>query len=199
MLQSRPRSARRTQLRWTFGQAGLVLVCVYLYFRVRNLTEGSYDVAVSHAHGVVGLEQRLGIAIEDTVQEPFLSRNAVAFANSVYIYGHWPAIVATMTWTAWRHRRVFLRLRDAMIVSGLLGMVVFMTWPLAPPRLVDVGMVDTITRDHTAYRVLQPTGSPTSSPRCPACTPGGTSWSESRSSALPARRGSGRWASRCRG
>ena len=157
MLQRRPRAASRTQLLWTFGQAGLVLACVYLYFRVRNLTEGSYDVAASHAHGLLDLEKRLGIAIEDTLQEPFLKSEALStLANSVYIYGHWPVIVATMLWTVWRHRRVFLRLRDAMIVSGLLGMVVFMTWPLAPPRLVDVGMVDTITRDNTAYRVLQP-------------------------------------------
>lgn len=158
MLQRRPRSAGRVQLLWTIGQAGLVLACVYLYFRVRNLTEGSYDVAAAHARGLVDLEQRLGIAIEDTIQEPFLRWDLLStFANSVYIYGHWPVITATMLWTVWRHRRVFLRLRDAMIVSGLLGMVVFMTWPLAPPRLVDVGIVDTITRDHTAYRVLQPT------------------------------------------
>ena len=158
MLQRRPRSARRIQLLWTIGQAGLVLACVYLYFRVRNLTEGSYDVAAAHAHGLLQLEQRLGIAIEDTIQEPFLKSDVLSsLANSVYIYGHWPVIAATMLWTVWRHRRVFLRLRDAMIVSGLLGMVVFMTWPLAPPRLVDVGMVDTITRDHAAYRVLQPT------------------------------------------
>ncbi len=78
-------------------------------------------------------------------------------ANAVYIYGHWPVIVATMIWTAWRHRAVFLRLRDGMIVSGLLGMVVFVTWPLAPPRLADLGLVDTITEENTAYRVLQPT------------------------------------------
>ena len=159
MLQRRPpRAARRTQLLWTFGQAGLVLAGVYLYFRVRNVTEGSYDVAAAHAHGLLDLEQRLGIALEDTIQEPFLRSDLLSsFANSVYIYGHWPVIAAPMLWTVWRHRRVFLRLRDAMIVSGLLGMVVFMTWPLAPPRLVDVGMVDTITRDNTAYRVLQPT------------------------------------------
>ena len=158
MLQPRPRAASRSQLRWIFGQAGLVLLCVYLYFRIRNVTEGSYDVALSHAHDLVALEQRLGIAVEETLQEPFLRWEVLAtIANSVYIYGHWPAIIAAMLWTGWRHREVFLRLRDAMIVSGLLGMVVFVTYPLAPPRLADLGMVDTITRDNTAYRLLQPT------------------------------------------
>ena len=50
-------------------------------------------------------------------------------ANVIYIYGHWPVIVAVMVWTVWRHRTVFLRLRDGMIVSGLLGMIVFVTYP----------------------------------------------------------------------
>jgi membrane-associated phospholipid phosphatase len=158
MLQPRPRAFRRAQLHWILGQTALVVLCVYLYFRIRNITEGSYDVALAHAHDIVGLEQRLGIAVEDTLQEPFLRWGALAtVANNVYIYGHWPAIVVTMLWTAWRHRAVFLRLRDAMIVSGLVGMVVFVTYPLAPPRLAQLGMVDTITRDNTAYRLLQPT------------------------------------------
>jgi membrane-associated phospholipid phosphatase len=158
MLRPWPRDARRTQLLWTLGQTALVLCCIYLYFRIRNVTEGSYDVAVDHAHDLVQVEQRLGIAFEDGLQDPFLRSDTLAtIANSVYIYGHWPVIVATMLWTVWRHRKVFLRLRDAMIVSGLLGMAVFITYPLAPPRLAGVGMVDTITQDNSAYRILQPT------------------------------------------
>ena len=157
MLQPRPRVMRRTQLRWILGQAVLVTFCIYLYFRIRNITEGSYDVAVAHAHDLVGVEESLGIALEDRLQQPFLTSDTLAtIANNVYIYGHWPVIVATMLWTAWRHRTAFLRLRDAMIVSGLVGMAVFVTYPLAPPRLAELGMVDTITRDNTAYRVLQP-------------------------------------------
>ena len=134
------------------------MLCIYLYFRIRNITEGSRDVAVAHAQDVVDLERSLGIYVEDSLQQPFLRSDALAsVANAVYIYGHWPVIVGTMIWTAWRHRAVFLRLRDGMIVSGLLGMLVFVTYPLAPPRLADLGLVDTITKDNTAYRVLQPT------------------------------------------
>jgi membrane-associated phospholipid phosphatase len=152
------RDGRRRRMLWVFGQAAFVVFCIYLYFRIRNITEGSRDAAVAHAQDVVDLERQLGIYVEETLQEPFLSSNALSgIANAVYIYGHWPVIVATMIWTAWRHRAVFLRLRDGMIVSGLLGMVVFVTWPLAPPRLADLGLVDTITEENTAYRVLQPT------------------------------------------
>jgi len=140
------------------GQALFVVFCIYLYFRIRNITEGSRAVAVEHAQDVVDLERTLGIYVEDTLQQPFLNSGTLSSAaNAVYIYGHWPVIVATMIWTAWRHRRIFLRLRDGMVVSGLLGMLVFVTYPLAPPRLADLGLVDTITSDNAAYRVLQPT------------------------------------------
>jgi membrane-associated phospholipid phosphatase len=156
-VSGRSESTRR-RLFWLLGQATFVVLCIYLYFRIRNITEGSRDVAVENAQDVVDLERNLGIYVEEGLQEPFLTSNTLlGIANAVYVYGHWPVIVATMVWTAWRHRVVFLRLRDAMVVSGLLGMVVFVTWPLAPPRLANLGLVDTITQENTAYRVLQPT------------------------------------------
>ena len=78
------------------------------------------------------------------------------FANWVYIWGHWPVILVTMLWLALHHRWAFLRLRDAMLVSGSLGLVVFVTYPVAPPRLVDAGLVDTVTESSYSYRLLQP-------------------------------------------
>jgi membrane-associated phospholipid phosphatase len=151
------RAARRTRLLWLAGQTGFVLLCIYLYFRIRNLTEGSAAIASAHARDIVALEEQLGLDVEASLQAPVLdSERFSAVANAVYIYGHWPVIAATMVWTAWRHREVFLRLRDAMIVSGLMGMVVFVSYPVAPPRLVDLGLVDTVTEQSTAYRVLQP-------------------------------------------
>ena len=77
-------------------------------------------------------------------------------ANWIYIWGHWPVIVLTMLWLVLQHRHVFLRLRDAMLVSGGLGLVVFVSFPVAPPRLVDPDLVDTVTERSEAYRYLQP-------------------------------------------
>ena len=50
----------------------------------------------------------------------------------------------------------FLRLRNAMMVSGAIGLIVFASYPVAPPRLRGLGLVDTVTSSSTAYRVLQP-------------------------------------------
>ena len=147
----------RSRLRWVGEQAGWVVLGIFVYFWVRHLTEGSRAIAVDHAHDIVGLERRWGIAVEDDLQDLVApSETLRTLANWVYIWGHWPVIVVVMVWLAWRHRREFLRLRDAMLLSGAVGMVVFATYPVAPPRLADGYMIDTVTQHSQAYRVLQP-------------------------------------------
>src|SRR5207253_6902686 len=49
--------------------------------------------------------------------------------------------------------RLFL---NAFFISGLLGIATFVLYPVAPPRLADVGVVDTVTMYSNSYRVLQP-------------------------------------------
>jgi membrane-associated phospholipid phosphatase len=142
---------------WILGQAALVLVGVFVYFRVRRLTAGSPEVARAHARDLVGLERRLHIHWESALQAPVADSATLAtVANWIYIWGHWPVIVVTMLWLALHHRWAFLRLRDAMLVSGALGLVVFVTYPVAPPRLVDPGLVDTVSAHSYSYRILQP-------------------------------------------
>lgn len=147
----------RSRLRWIAGQAALVVLGVLIYFGGRGYTEGSREEAVDHAHDLLAFEDALGIDVEPQLQSIVApSDSLVTAANWIYIWGHWPVIIVTMLWLAWRHRREFLRLRDAMMVSGALGMVVFVTYPVAPPRLAGLGMVDTVTERSEAYRILQP-------------------------------------------
>jgi membrane-associated phospholipid phosphatase len=147
----------RSRLTWIAGQAGPVLLGVLIYFGVRGYTEGSYAEAVDNAHQLLALEERLGLDHEQWLQSVVAPSDRLeTLANWVYIWGHWPVIIATMIWLGWHHRRHFLRLRDAMMVSGALGMVVFVSYPVAPPRLANLGMVDTVTQSSESYRILQP-------------------------------------------
>jgi hypothetical protein len=142
---------------WIFRQVVLVAAAVLAYFGVRGFTDESADAAVQHAMVIVAWEKDLGIYVERELQETFTSSERLAtLANWIYIWGHWPVIGATMLWTGICHRAIFLRLRDAMIVSGLLGMTIFVTFPVAPPRLAGLGFVDTVTEQSSSYRVLQP-------------------------------------------
>jgi membrane-associated phospholipid phosphatase len=147
----------RSRPAWVLGQAALVSLGVFVYFRVRGLTEGSEDVAVTHARDIAALERRLGIAIEADVQAPVAASDlGEAFVNWVYIWGHWPVIIVTMGVLAVYRRDVFRRLRDGMLVSGAIGLFIFAYYPVAPPRLVHDGLVDTVTQSSRSYRVLQP-------------------------------------------
>lgn len=147
----------KARLLWVGRQAGWVVLGIFVYFRVRNLTEGSRAAAVEHAHDIMRLERSLGFAVEEELQALVApSATLRTLGNWIYIWGHWPVIVVVMVWLAWRHRREFLRLRDGMLISGAVGMVVFATFPVAPPRLADGFMIDTVTEHSQAYRVLQP-------------------------------------------
>jgi glycerol-3-phosphate acyltransferase PlsY len=147
----------RARLRWVAIQVAIVTAGIVVYFRVRHVTEGSEAAAVAHAHDLVALERATGLYVEQPLQSVVApSEDLVTLANWVYIWGHWPVILATMVWLMWRHQHEFVRLRDAMLISGGVGMLVFALYPVAPPRLADLGFVDTVTQRSDSYRVLQP-------------------------------------------
>lgn len=142
---------------WVLKQVAWVAAGIVVYFGVRGLTAAAPEVALDHANQILALERRLGIQVEGSLQAPINESNALeTLANWIYIWGHWPVIIATMTWLVARHRTAFTRLRDAMMISGGVGMVIFAFYPVMPPRLAGLGLVDTVTQSSEAYRVLQP-------------------------------------------
>ncbi|MEV0563965.1 phosphatase PAP2 family protein [Dactylosporangium sp. NPDC050588] len=139
-------------------QVGIVTAAVAAYFGVRGATEAATDQALANAAKVVDFEKSVGLFHESWLQSTFAGSPAVAtFFNWIYIYGHWPVIVATLIWLARTNPAIYYRTRNAMLLSGGIGLVVFMLFPLAPPRLAELGLVDTVTQSDGAYRVLQPT------------------------------------------
>ena len=147
----------RVVVRTVLIDALAVALGVAFYFGVRGQTAGSPETALRHAADILALERALGLDVERGVQSAFIAQESLTtLANWIYIWGHWPVIVATLVWLAAYHRPVFRRLRDAMLVSGLLGLCVYTTYPVAPPRLADMGMIDTVADQSGAYRVLQP-------------------------------------------
>jgi hypothetical protein len=135
----------------------LVMTGLVLYFGVRGLTVGNVDQAVGNAADVVSLERDLDIYIEPRVQDvvngvPFMT----TLMNWVYVWGHWPVIAVTLLWLVLRHASGYRVMRNAMVISGAIGLVVFALFPVAPPRLAGLGLVDTVTEFSTSYRALQP-------------------------------------------
>ncbi len=153
-----PSSRRaRTSLRF-LREVLVIVVAVFLYFAVRGLVETRIPLAHAHARAIVDLERRLGIFVEPDLQALIVPHDwLVAMANWVYIYGHWPVVALTLVWLHLRHNSVYPQFRNALLISGAIGLVIFALYPVAPPRfLPDLGFWDSVTARSNSYRVLQP-------------------------------------------
>jgi hypothetical protein len=147
-----PRGAR------VIRESLVILLGALLYFFVRGLMDSQTSLAIAHAHDVIALETALGIFHEPWLQGEIIPHGwLVTLLNRIYIFGHWPVIVGTLTWLVWKHPAQFARYRSALLISGAIGLFFFILFPTAPPRfLTDKGFVDTVTLHSHAYRVLQP-------------------------------------------
>jgi hypothetical protein len=148
---------RNPVLRFAF-ELLLIFPAYFAYHLVRGAVNGRVDDAFTDASELIQLEQGLGIAWEVTLQEAILGHQIlVDMFNAIYIYGHIPMIGALALWIFFFRREAFAKYRNAFLLSGAIGLIFFVTLPMAPPRLVpDAGVVDTVTMHSEAYRVLQP-------------------------------------------
>jgi hypothetical protein len=139
------------------SELGIFALAYVVYFGVRAVTEGAAATAMDHALDLIRLEQRLGIAWEQALQDAVVGSGILLdAANAVYIYGHWPVIIVGGVLLFRYRRRHYYRLRNAALLSGVVGLVVFALFPVAPPRLTDLALVDTVTREAEGYRQLVP-------------------------------------------
>ncbi|HEY7538363.1 MAG TPA: phosphatase PAP2 family protein [Gaiellaceae bacterium] len=135
----------------------LIALAALVYGGVRAVTEQSVAQAVSNGRALLRLEQHLGLAWEAAFQDAIIDHSwLVTLANWMYIFGHWPVIAAVAAFLYARRRESYRLLRDAVFVSGAIGFAFFALLPVAPPRLIDAGLVDTVVERSHAYRALQP-------------------------------------------
>lgn len=136
----------------------LILPAGLLYFSVRGLEEANASIAFRHARDIVRLERSLGVYWEPRLQALIINHpRLVDLFNWIYVWAHWPVILAWVVWMWSRHRDDYSVYRNAVLISGAAGMIVFALYPVAPPRLVpELGLVDTVTMRSHSYRVLQP-------------------------------------------
>ena len=135
----------------------LVVFAYFAYFAVRGMTEGNKGLAIDNARHVESFEAWLRIDYEPRWQSLIVDHHwLVRLMNWIYIYGHWPVIVVTAVWLYFRRPDTYRLFRNAFLISGAVGLVIFATFPVAPPRLANLPLVDTVTEYSRSYRVLQP-------------------------------------------
>lgn len=132
-------------------EALVVLLALTGYFGLRVVVEGDRAAAVHNAERLLDLEARLGVDVERDVQAWVLAHDAVRWIlSTAYVWLHWPLLIAAMVFLTWRAPSVQARLRNAIIASAAVGVVLFATLPMAPPRFMPgfVGTVSDAARRH---------------------------------------------------
>jgi len=128
----------------TLRHLAVVLAAAAAYRLVRASTGGDHDQALANGARVLAVERRFGVDIERSVQAHALtSRTLVDVANTIYTWGFWSIVAVTLLVLFVRDRARFRLYRNALFVSGAVGLAVFAAFPAAPPRMLD-GFVDTI-------------------------------------------------------
>jgi hypothetical protein len=130
----------------------------FLYQFVRGLVEGGrVDTAFSNADSLIAVERSLGIFWEVQLQSLIVGNLfLINLFNWVYIWGYLPVIGAIAIWLYLFRRGNFARYRNAFLISGAMGLVIFALLPMAPPRfLPDAGFVDTVGLHAEIYKSMQ--------------------------------------------
>lgn len=139
------------------GLAALA-VGVLAYRGVVSLDTTLRDRALANASAVLDLERRLGLDVESDLQRSPLGRGVPgAILTGAYALLYWPFVVGTAVFTLWCRRSSFRLLRNAMAVTGAVGLAVILAFPVAPPRLLP-GFEDHVARAAMLGSLAHPSG-----------------------------------------
>ena len=128
----------------------VVGLCYLVYSQVRGLAGNRVVDAFSNGYRIVDIERDLGIFRELTVQTLILPHAIlVQFFNLIYFYGLFPLLLPTAAWLYVRKPQVYSLARNAFLISGGIAVCFFLMLPTAPPRLLDMGFIDTLSRSFT--------------------------------------------------
>ena len=131
---------------WVF-EVVLFSLALVVYQASRALVIGKPSTAFENATEIIDWEKSSGLFVETSIQEWVLNHIQVAEAlNYFYMYAHWTITPLFFIWLYRRRRSVYPFVRNAFLAANGIALVVFMVYPVAPPRLVGEGFVDTLNK-----------------------------------------------------
>jgi membrane-associated phospholipid phosphatase len=115
-------------------------------------------LAFQNAGRVVHFEQSAGLFFERRLQAPLLPHAwLLQTFNAIYMWGHLPLVIVVAVWLFAFHRPQYRVIRNAVLISGGLALIVFYAFPVAPPRLVPgLHVVDTAAMISPVYDTVEP-------------------------------------------
>jgi hypothetical protein len=148
LVATRPRSSTAPRIRVSRRariQVGLFLLAYLVYSAARWLTVGDLGAAKAHAEWIVHLEDHLGVADEASVQRALSGTWVIWVLNHLYLAAQLVVVPGALVFVYRRSRPIYERLRNTILATWLISIPVYALFPVAPPRLAGIGMVDTIS------------------------------------------------------
>jgi membrane-associated phospholipid phosphatase len=143
-------TATQTGPNWRTGlvrEVFLVGLAYLIYSQVRGLAGDRVVDAFSNGYRIVDIESELGIFKELALQTLILSIEPLEhFFNVVYTGGLFPLLLPTAVWLYVRKPQVYNLARNAFLISGAIAVCFFLVLPTAPPRLIGMGFIDTLSQ-----------------------------------------------------
>jgi hypothetical protein len=127
------------------AQIGLFLLAYLVYSAARWLTVGDLTVARANADWIMNMERSLGVATEASVQHALNGTWMLWVLNHLYLAAQLIVVPGALFFLYRRSRPVYQRLRNTILATWLISIPVYAAFPVAPPRLADMGLLDTIT------------------------------------------------------
>jgi PAP2 superfamily len=128
------------------AQIGLYLLAYLVYSAARYVTVGDLPSARAHAQAIVSLEHHLGVGVEASVQHAFAGSWLMWLLNHVYLAAQLVVLPGSLVFLYHRSPALYVRLRNTILATWLLSVPVYALFPVAPPRLAGVGLMDTISK-----------------------------------------------------
>jgi len=119
-----------------------------VYNAVRAAFGGTLEEGRRNAATVVALERRLGIDVEERWQNAFERRRLGMPAwGAMYLVSQVVALPLSIFLVHRRRRDAYPFMRNFALLSWCAGLVWYALHPVAPPRLMEHGARDTVSRD----------------------------------------------------
>ncbi len=119
------------------GELAIIAVLVLFYDRIRGLTEVRRGVAMDNGLQLLNFEHSLGIDMELPSNLWLAAHHYLAdVASWYYQLAHLTVTLGVLVVCYVRRPDIYRSARNALILINVVGLIIYWTYPVAPPRLL---------------------------------------------------------------
>jgi membrane-associated phospholipid phosphatase len=128
------------------GELLIIFVLLRVYDMARARAEVRQGPALLHGQAILDLERWLRIDVEHPANLWVTSHHALMLlASYFYQFAHVTVTLTVLGWCWVKRPAIYRAARNALVITNIVGLTVFLLLPVAPPRLLPgEGFVDAV-------------------------------------------------------